>query len=74
MEDAQQEHDRKMMGKKVKLEPDSAEKLEALLAAKKQPSFAQSRPTTYDPINSIVRNHPTLTREQAAKVVEDYGF
>lgn len=74
MEDAQQEHDLKMRDRRVKLEQGSAKKLEDLLAAKKQPSSAKSRPPTYDPIDSIVRNHPTLTREQAAKVVEDYGF
>ncbi len=68
MEDAQQEHDLKMMGKEIRFEKDSAKKLGAMLK-KKRPVL-----TAHDPVSSIVKNHPTLTEERAAEIIESYGF
>jgi len=67
MEDAQQQHDKRRMGRKVQLKPDSVKRLDALLAKK-------GRPAPYDPVESIMRNHPAITRESAAQIIEDYGF
>ena len=68
MEDAQQEHDLEMMGKEIRFEKDSAKKLGAMLK-KKRPVL-----TAHDPVSSIVKNHPTLTGERAAEIIESYGF
>ena len=67
MEDAQQQHDRKMR-RTIRFEKDSAKKLGAMLEKKRVP------PTAYDPVSSIVRNHPTLTEERVAEIIESYGF
>ena len=67
MEDAQQQHDRKMR-RTIRFEKDSAKKLGAMLKKKRVP------PTAHDPVSSIVKNHPTLTRERAAEIIESYGF
>ena len=67
MEDAQQQHDRKMR-RTIRFEKDRAKKLGAMLK-KKRPVQ-----TAHDPVSSIVRNHPTLTEERAAEIIESYGF
>jgi len=67
MEDAQQQHDRRMR-RTIRFEKDSAKKLGAMLE-KKRPVQ-----TAHDPVSSIVRNHPTLTEERAAEIIESYGF
>ena len=67
MEDAQQQHDRRMR-RTIRLEKDSAKKLGAMLE-KKRPVQ-----TAHDPVSSIVKNHPTLTEERAAEIIESYGF
>lgn len=67
MEDAQQQHDRKMRST-IRFEKDSAKKLGAMLE-KKRPFQ-----TAHDPVSSIVKNHPTLTRERAEEIIESYGF
>ena len=67
MEDAQQQHDRKMR-RTIRFEKDSAKKLGAMLK-KKRPVQ-----TAHDPVSSIVRNHPTLSEERAAEIIESYGF
>ena len=67
MEDAQQQHHRRMR-RTIRFEKDSAKKLGARLA-KKRPVQ-----TAHDPVSSIVKNHPTLTRERAEEIIESYGF
>ena len=67
MEDAQQQHDRKMRWT-IRFEKDSAKKLGAMLK-KKRPVQ-----TAHDPVSSIIKNHPTLTRERAEEIIESYGF
>ena len=67
MEDAQQQHDRGMR-RTIRFEKDSAKKLGAMLE-KKRPVQ-----TAHDPVSSIVKNHPILTRERAEEIIESYGF
>ena len=67
MEDAQQQHDRKMR-RTIRFEKDSAKKLGAMLEKKQVP------PTAYDPVSFILKNHPTLTEERAAEIIKSYGF
>ena len=71
MEDAQQEHDLEMMGKEIRFEKDSAKKLGAMLNKKR---MTQPSQIAYDPVSSIVRNHPSLTEERAAEIIKAYGF
>lgn len=67
MEDAQQQHDRKMR-RTIRFEKDSEKKLGEMLK-KKRPVQ-----TAHDPVSSILKNHPTLTRERAEEIIESYGF
>ena len=69
MEDAQQEHDLKRM--RPRLAKNSKQKLEALLNKKR---MTQPSQIAYDPVSSIVRNHPSLTEERAAEIIKAYGF
>ena len=71
MEDAQQEHDLARMRKKPRLAKNSKQKLEALLNKKR---MTQPSQIAYDPVSSIVRNHPSLTEERAAEIIKAYGF
>ena len=49
----------------------SKQKLEALLNKKR---MTQPSQIAYDPVSSIVRNHPSLTEERAAAIIKAYGF
>jgi len=65
MEDAQPQHDRLMVVRDAKVKRNSAKTLDRMLAKKGVP---------HDPVNSIVKNHPTITPERAAEIIEGYGF
>jgi len=52
MEDAQPQHDRLMVVRDAKVKRNSAKTLDRMLAKKGVP---------HDPVNSIVKNHPTIT-------------
>ena len=68
--DAQQQHDRSLVRKLKKLNlAGSRQRLEALLKAKHATLSDWS-----DPLASVLRQNPTLTRAQAEKMVEEYGF
>jgi hypothetical protein len=70
--DAQQQHDLEMSD--YKPAPDSRQRLEALLAQKSAAS-SETLPTgASDPIEVAMRNHPGLTREEAEKMAEAFGF
>ena len=56
------------------LEPGSRQRLEALLA-KKNESSSESEPSSeLGPIERAMRNHPGLTREEAEKIADAFGF
>ena len=65
MEDAQQQHDRLMVARDAKVKRSSVKTLDRMLAKKG---------VSHDPVNSIVKNHPTITPEKAAEIIEGYGF
>ena len=68
--DAQQQHDRSLVRKLNKLNlAGSRQRLEALLKAKHATLNDWS-----DPLASVLRQNPTLTRAEAEKMVEEYGF
>ncbi len=68
--DAQQQHDRSLVRKLKKLNlTGSRQRLEALLKAK------HAKPSDWsDPLAWVLRENPTLTRAEAEKMVEEYGF
>lgn len=70
--DAQQQHDLEMAD--YKPTPGSRQRLEASLARKKAASSATLPPGASDPIAVAMRNHPGLTREEAEKMAEAFGF
>ena len=65
--DAQQQHDRSLV-RKLNL-AGSRQRLEALLKSKNATLSDWS-----DPLASVLRENPTLTRAQAEKMVDEYGF
>ena len=68
--DAQQQHDRSLVRKLNKLNlAGSRQRLEALLKAKNATLSDWS-----DPLASVLRQNPTLTRADAEEVVRQYGF
>ena len=68
--DAQQQHDRSLVRKLKKLNlAGSRQRLEALLKAKHATLSDWS-----DPLASVLRQNPTLTRAQAEEMVSQYGF
>ena len=68
--DAQQQHDRSLARKLKKLNlAGSRQRLEALLKAKHATHSNWS-----DPLASVLRENPTLTRAQAEEMVSQYGF
>ena len=73
--DAQQLHDQEMLAKPDKLlEPGSRQRLEALLAKKSNGSSASAPSSGLGPIERAMRDHPGLTREEAEKMSEAFGF
>ena len=71
--DAQQMHDHKMM-QMPPVSQDSRERLEALLATKKNsPSSRTKRLRESDPISMALMDHPTLTRQEAMEIAEAFG-
>ena len=68
--DAQQQHDRSLVRKLNKLNlAGSRKRLEALLKAKNATLSDWS-----DPLASVLRQNPTLTRADAEEMVRQYGF
>ncbi len=68
--DAQQQHDRSLVRKLKKLNlAGSRQRLEALLKAKNATLSDWS-----DPLASVLRENPTLTRAKAEEMVRQYGF
>ena len=68
--DAQQQHDRSLVRKLKKLNlAGSRQRLEALLKAKHATLNDWS-----DPLASVLRQNPTLTRADAEEMVRQYGF
>ncbi len=65
--DAQQQHDRSLV-RKLNL-AGSRQRLEALLKAKHATLSDWS-----DPLASVLRENPTLTRADAEEMVRQYGF
>lgn len=66
--DAQQEHDQGRVMPTKKSLKGSRKRLEALLKKK------EALTVGYDPIASAMRDHPGLTREEAEKMAEAFGF
>jgi hypothetical protein len=75
--DAQQLHDEEQPDPRT-LKLVSREKLEALLRAKNGPSGeprqSARRVTPADPLEEAMREHPGLTREEAERMAEAFGF
>lgn len=72
--DAQQQHDAAMARRRKKLDAGSRQRLEDLLAKKSASSSTPEQSTAFDPIESAMRQHPTLTREEAEQMARDFGF
>ena len=80
--DDQQRHDQKlhkvMQDFKKRgipiVEPDSREKLEALLEKKSIDSKSKEQSYELGPIAQAMRNHPGLTAEKAIEMAEAFGF
>ena len=72
--DEQAAHDREMAKRKMKLEPGSRQRLEALLAKKSATSSKPEQLLGFDPIASAMKEHPGLTRETAEEMAAEYGF
>jgi hypothetical protein len=70
---AQQQHDERLPSNPT-LAPGSKEKLAALLQAKSTSSQDQSQSDEFDWVGQLVKENPTLTREEVAEMVEDLGF
>ena len=76
--DAQEEHDylmsQRMKDGKSILEKGSRERLEGLLA-KKDASLPDRRMRSEEgPIEWALKNYPSLTRETAERMAEEFGF
>ena len=54
-----------MVARDAKAKRNSVKTLDRMLAKKG---------VSHDPVNSIVKNHPTITPERAAEIIEGYGF
>lgn len=72
--DEQAAHDREMAKRKMKLEPGSRQRLEALLAKKSAASSKPERSSASDPIANAMKWNPGLTRETAEEMAAEYGF
>ena len=73
----QDDHDYRMSKRKTSLGPpyqESRAQLEALLKAKNGASKEPPPLSMLDPIEAAIKNNPGLTREEAVKLAEVYGF
>jgi hypothetical protein len=73
--DAQQQHDEMMWRRKAKLQAGSKERLVKMLREKELLQQELNRNNRYmDPVESVMANHPGLTREEVEEMATNLGF
>ncbi len=72
LESAQDQQDQYLEEQKPKLQ--SRQQFEALLGEKGEASSPQASSTAYDPLATLLKTNPTLTREKAEAMIRAAGF